>query len=408
MSKIIKKPVGSLIVHYVAWELLFAATYLPIILTSTNPNFKPMQWEHLRYDIGILGSVNFILFALVAFFIIPNFLIKKRQWTLLILSCVTAAFLFTYIKFRLDDKHYPVLEQLSKQLNQKTKSKSSLSNKDTSLAKIKTITTLPLSDTIKNPTQRGKINTSLTLTNTAKPIYQTDFKPYLFINLWFNIIIIFLAFGYVLLQQWFMNERIKRELESQKLKAELSFLRLQVNPHFLFNALNNIYSLAILENAKRTSDSIMKLSDLIRYMLYEKEDEEYKVSLEKEINHINSFIDLQKLRYANDIFIEFSLEGEIHHKKIPSLLLFPLIENSFKHGIMHDPQKPIVIQIKVEDGTLYFSLHNFKNTYMKDGTGGIGLENVRKRLSLLFPRQDNTLTIKETHNDFLVKLQVPL
>ena len=408
MSKIIKNPIGSLTLHYLAWELLFAATYLPIILTSTNPQFKPLQWEHLRYDIGILGSVNFVLFALIAFIVIPNFLIKKRKWGLLILSCITAATLFTYIKFRLDDRHYPVLEQLSKQINQKAKSKLSTPNTDTSLLKLKRVVIVPLQETLKKHSQPIQINTSKTVSNTARPIYQTDFKPYFFLNFWFNIIIIFLAFGYVLLQQWFVNERIKTELESQKLKAQLSFLRLQVNPHFLFNALNNIYSLANMENAKRTSDSIMKLSDLIRYMLYEKEDEEYKVSLEKEINHINSFIDLQKLRYANDIFIEFSLEGEIQHKKIPSLLLFPLIENSFKHGIMDDPKKPIVIQIKVDDGTLYFSLHNFKNSYMKDGTGGIGLENVRKRLSLLFPKQDNTLTINETLNDFLVKLQVPL
>ena len=405
MSKLIKNPVGALIIQYIAWELLYAATYLPIIFTSTNRNFKPLQWEHLRYDIGILGTVNFVLFALIAFLIIPHFLIKKRQWTLLILSCLTAAILFTYFKYKLDEQHYPVLDEMTKQLNQKANNKLSHSNTDTSLAKLKAVAALPLTDSLK---KRPNINTSQMLINTARPIYQVEFKLYLLLNLWFNIIIIFLAFGYVLLQQWFVNERIKRQLESQKLKAELSFLKLQVNPHFLFNALNNIYSLAILENAKRTSDSIMKLSDLIRYMLYEKEDEEYKVSLEKEINHINSFIDLQKLRYANDIFIEFSLEGEIQHKKIPSLLLFPLIENSFKHGIMDDPKKPIVIQIKVEDGTLHFSLHNFKNAYMKDGTGGIGLENVRKRLSLLFPKQDNTLTIKETLNDFLVKLQVPL
>ena len=95
------------------------------------------------------------------------------------------------------------------------------------------------------------------------------------------------------------------------------------------------------------------------------------------------------------------------NKKIPSLLLFPLIENSCKHGLLQDPQKPVCIQLKVTDYHLNFSIHNFKNDFLKDETGGIGLANVRKRLSLLYPRS-HAFTIEETDKDFLVQLELPL
>jgi len=233
------------------------------------------------------------------------------------------------------------------------------------------------------------------------------FRTYFQIHILTNVSIVVVAFAYRLLFLWFQQEKIRKELENQKLQAELSFLKLQVNPHFLFNALNNIYSLAVMEKSKRTGDSIMKLSDLIRYMLYEKEDEENKVSLDTEIRHINSFIDLQKLRYTEDIYIEFSIEGETTGKKIPPLLLFPLIENSCKHGIVNNPEKAVSIQIKVTDHLFDFLIHNFKNDYQKDETGGIGLENVRKRLALLFPNR-HTLDIKETSREFSVELHLPL
>lgn len=151
----------------------------------------------------------------------------------------------------------------------------------------------------------------------------------------------------------------------------------------------------------------MKLSELIRYMLYEKEDEQYKVSLDKEINHINSFIDLQKLRHDGDTHIQFSIEGYTGDKKVPPLLLFPLIENSFKHGILQDAEKPVCIQLKVTGNQLIFAISNYKNNYLKDHTGGIGLANVRKRLSLLYPDQ-HVFTIAQAEDNFSVELKLPL
>ena len=181
---------------------------------------------------------------------------------------------------------------------------------------------------------------------------------------------------------------------------------MQVNPHFLFNALNNIYSLAVVENSTRTGNSVLKLSELMRYMLYEKEDEEHKVSLAKEIRHINSYIDLEKLRHPEDIYINFSIEGETSDKKMPPLLLFPLIENACKHGILTDPEKPVDIHLKVEDRRLIFTISNFCNDYEKDEAGGIGIPNVKKRLDLLYG--DNyTLDITKNDDRFSVNLRLP-
>jgi two-component system LytT family sensor kinase len=206
---------------------------------------------------------------------------------------------------------------------------------------------------------------------------------------------------------WWWQEKIRKELENQKLQAELSFLKMQVNPHFLFNALNNIYSLAVMEKGQKTGDSIMKLSDLMRYVLYEKEDEQNRVSLDKEIRHINSYIDLEKLRHAGDIYINFAIEGDTNGKRIAPLLLFPLIENACKHGILTDPENPVNIQLTISDHQLYFTIENTINTYLKDKVGGIGIPNVQKRLDLLYGGK-SSLDITKSAGKFIVNLHVPL
>jgi two-component system, LytTR family, sensor kinase len=233
------------------------------------------------------------------------------------------------------------------------------------------------------------------------------FRTYSQLHILNNLSIVVVAFAYRLLLGWFQQEKVRKELQNQKLQAELSFLKMQVNPHFLFNALNNIYSLAVIENSKKTGNSILKLSELMRYMLYEKEDIDHKVSLDKEIRHINSYIDLEKLRHPRDIYINFSIEGQTDDKRIAPLLLFPLIENACKHGVLNDPQRPIDIQLKAEDHQLHFSICNFNNDYIKDQAGGIGIPNVRKRLDLLYGNS-YALDVNKTGDRFYANLRLPL
>ncbi|WP_442589858.1 sensor histidine kinase [Pedobacter sp. AW31-3R] len=181
---------------------------------------------------------------------------------------------------------------------------------------------------------------------------------------------------------WFSNIKIQRSLETEKKDMELQFLKSQLNPHFLFNSLNNIYSLAY-QKSDKTADAVLKLSDIMRYMIYESNDS--WVSLSKEIEYLKSYIELQKLRFKNGASVEMTLNGEIDDQQIIPLILIAFVENAFKHGIANDPEDPIRINIIANQKILHFSITNKKSNANKDNVGGVGLNNVERRLQLLYP-----------------------
>jgi len=181
---------------------------------------------------------------------------------------------------------------------------------------------------------------------------------------------------------WFGNESVQRNLVMEKKEMELQFLKSQLNPHFLFNSLNNIYSLAY-QKSDKTADAILKLSEIMRYMIYESNDS--WVSLSKEIEYVQSFIELQKLRFKDGANVELTLNGEIDDQQIVPLILISFVENAFKHGVANDPKNPIKINIIANQKILHFSVTNKKNKYNKDEMGGVGLNNVERRLQLLYP-----------------------
>lgn len=181
---------------------------------------------------------------------------------------------------------------------------------------------------------------------------------------------------------WFANERIQRNLESERREMELQFLKSQLNPHFLFNSLNNIYSLAY-QKSDKTADAIMKLSEIMRYMIYESNTP--TVSLSKEVDYLTNYIDLQKIRFKDGAYIELILNGEIDDQKIVPLMLISFVENAFKHGVVNDPEHPVKINIIANQKILHFSVVNKKNNQNKDAQGGVGLTNVERRLQLVYP-----------------------
>ena len=183
---------------------------------------------------------------------------------------------------------------------------------------------------------------------------------------------------------WFGNESVQRNLIMEKKEMELQFLKSQLNPHFLFNSLNNIYSLAY-QKSDKTADAILKLSEIMRYMIYESNDS--WVSLSKEIEYVQSFIELQKLRFKDGASVELTLNGQIDDQQIVPLILISFVENAFKHGVANDPENPIKINIIANQKILHFSVTNKKNKYNKDEMGGVGLNNVERRLQLLYPER---------------------
>ncbi len=201
-------------------------------------------------------------------------------------------------------------------------------------------------------------------------------------------------------------ERDRKERETENLKSELALLRSQVSPHFMFNILNNLVSLA-RKKSDQLEPIIIQLSHLMRYMLYD--SGEKRVSLKEEIDYLKSYIELQKLRFGNDVGVQFDRSISRSDIPIEPMLLIPFVENAFKHGIgmIRDPQ--IMINLSAENNILHFTVKNkFTETAeTKDASSGIGIQNVRRRLDLLY-RDMHELTIYEADRWFVVELKLIL
>lgn len=201
------------------------------------------------------------------------------------------------------------------------------------------------------------------------------------------------------------------EKELTQSTANLDFLRSQINPHFLFNALNNIYGMAIMENAERTSEGIEKLSDMMRFMLQENMQE--KIALSREVAYLNNYISLQKLRTDPhpNIIIDTRIQEQVQTLQIAPMLLIPFVENAFKHGISFREPSIIKISFETKDNKLFFDVTNSKHAMLENDPekdkSGIGLNNVKQRLELLYPGE-HELVIRETANDFFVYLTIHL
>ncbi len=187
----------------------------------------------------------------------------------------------------------------------------------------------------------------------------------------------------ILFKYWIKKQQAWMQAEKEKVTAELQLLKAQVHPHFLFNTLNNIYSVS-LETSPKTSQLILKLSSLLNYILYECKTEH--VLLEKEIKVMKDYIDLEKERYANKLEISMNIEGDIKDKYIAPLLLLPFLENAFKHGTSEQLEKPwLSMNLTVNQQTLRCKIANSKNEDIAINENGIGIMNVKKRLALLYP-----------------------
>ena len=204
-------------------------------------------------------------------------------------------------------------------------------------------------------------------------------------------------------------QQTAQEMEKGKLEAELKLLKSQINPHFLFNTLNNLYVLA-LNNSNRAPEVVYKLSQLMSYMLYE--SNQTQVSLEREIQYIENYIALEKIRYGERLDVALNIYDNTEGIQIAPLLLLPFIENSFKHGVNNQLSKVWVrIDILVQDGQLVLKVENNKSSFpskaIKKDKSGIGLQNVKKRLDLIYNDSYN-LEILDEEDTYLVILKIQL
>ncbi|MCP4725542.1 MAG: hypothetical protein GY863_10920 [bacterium] len=224
-----------------------------------------------------------------------------------------------------------------------------------------------------------------------------------------NIIIYILGLLYGLSRDWIRKSRTESRLATEKMKADIELLRSQINPHFFFNALNNIYAITQRNNDTEAEHAILKLSGIMRYMIYESDVK--NICLERELENVEDYIEVSKLKYSKNDSLEIVMtkKGEPGKYKIAPLLLIPFVENSFKHGISSNGEGYIQIEADANDKNFVFRIENSKSH--KNDTlnklAGVGLENVIKRLKLLYGGKSD-LNISDNEDKFTIVLNIDL
>ncbi len=242
---------------------------------------------------------------------------------------------------------------------------------------------------------------------------EVDPREFLIMNQHFIFLLLFMiaggSTGIKIISDWQRHQRDRKDLETQRMQSEIKFLKSQINPHFLFNTLNSLYALTLKKDDK-APEIVIKLSEMMRYMLYE--CNERRVPLQKEVTYIENYLAMEKLRQAMQAEIDFKVEGAVEDQKIAPLLFIPFLENSFKHGLSHQLKEGYVhVVLRVLGNKLLFRIRNSKPLTPApppDKTsGGIGLANVRRRLNLLYPGQYK-LDIQENDTEHTVELSLDL
>lgn len=220
-----------------------------------------------------------------------------------------------------------------------------------------------------------------------------------------NLLFIGISFAYWFAVKSYTTERNQQQLEREILFAKLNSLKHQINPHFLYNTLSLLYTRS-LPHSHQLAGAIAKLSDMMRYSLGDTGDDG-KVLLEQEILHIRNFIELQQMRFDNRLNISLEIDGNPCQCRIMPLLLITFVENAFKHGKFNEENSPMLIRLSIDQRMLSFEIRNKKANWKKEEAHGIGLENVRSRLQLVYPQQ-HELSIRDTIDEFIVQLTINL
>ena len=209
--------------------------------------------------------------------------------------------------------------------------------------------------------------------------------------------------GYAMVMYMLEGEKARREARQERMQSELSFLRSQISPHFIFNILNSIVYL-IRSKSDLAEPVTIKLSELMRYMLYESTDAQ--IPLEKEVGYLENYVELQRIRFEDDVSIRLDIEGDLGGQLIEPMLMIPFVENAFKHGVGFVTSPEIDIELKFNEKEMSFRVRNKitpETQADKDSSSGIGLQNVRRRLELLYP-DSHRLELKRTDEWFEANL----
>jgi len=231
------------------------------------------------------------------------------------------------------------------------------------------------------------------------------FRPERIGSIFLFFVIMAISAGIWIVQEWKIAEKKAKLIEAERMIMELSFLRSQINPHFLFNTLNSIYSLALVKSDV-TADAVMKLSDMMRYITQEAYADQ--VPLEMEVQYISHYVELQKIRLDENVKVQLNLNGRLSEFSIAPLILMPFVENAFKYGISSHEPAPVIIEINMVYNLLNLKISNrIFHDHKTSATPGLGIRNTRQRLELSYPGH-HELNISDNGQIFMVNLMIQL
>ena len=344
--------------------LVFFAAYYAILY---HPHLPVFINEFNTVDGSIYASrfidvcISLILFLTIVFFLIPNYLEKRRLFPF-----ITASLLLIGILSLLEFQADQIILGL-----------------------------------FNLPTGPDEISDKMMMFYRRKS-YDFPIIPY-------NLVVYTLGILYGLSRDWIRKYRHESKMVQEKMRADIDLLRSQINPHFFFNALNNIYAIAQRNKDEEAGQAIMKLSDLMRFMIYDSNVDE--ISLASELEHIENYLEVARLKFAPEdkVDIRVQKDGNLHKYKIAPLLLVPFVENALKHGLGSRGEGFIHLDFNVKENELDFQINNpmlgKKESWKKHP--GIGLDNVKKRLQLLYPGK-HQLDISDSKGEFKVHLTIIL
>jgi hypothetical protein len=349
------------------WVVLLV---IPILFREDNNS--PI-WRSINNQLEVLIPVM-LLFLLNRFILVPFFLFK-RKLALYVVSLPVMLFILSYGSYYYDTKiNFPQDKLQDNNIQEHRKP--------------------------ENPLEQGSDQRNRPQNKQRQPRPVPPFANVIVLS----VLLIGFDTGMRSGLRWIEAENEKVMLEKANVANQLALLRNQVSPHFFMNTLNNIYSL-IESDKEKSKQALMKLSKLMRYLLYE--NQSGKVPLSKEFDFIRNYIDLMKLRFANEVEIKLVMPETYTDFEIPALLFISYIENAFKYGTSYQHKSRIEAIFRIDNEQLIFSCTNSKNVFSeKNSSGGIGLQNSRQRLELLF-KDNYTLSIQDNDDTFSVQLVIP-
>lgn len=356
---------------------LFASTVAWVLVFSLAPLVFVYSQSDLRATVSLLSSYRywvFILYFLAVYFLLENFLVPRLYFTNRALLLATAMLVLLAATLLL--KPFDGLLHFSR-----------LASKHERGMVDKPHGPPPATGNEKAPDPQVP-------NRRGGPVFDI-------VSVFLLLLVFLIVLADNALKKSRLTEKRAIQAEADRANAELSFLKAQINPHFLFNTLNNIYSLAVTKN-ESTADAVMKLSNIMRYVTGE--TNETMVPLEDEAACIQDYISLQKLRLGESFPVEFSIEGSTAGKTVPPLCLMTFVENAFKHGVSIHESNSIVFKLIIQDRHIHFFAQNkLFSTPRNTERTGIGLENAKKRLLALYPGK-HVLGIEEKNGFYTVNL----